>query len=121
MAPVISSVEQDLSEPSLLVDVQDSSYAGSPRIALTGELDQVSASRLRDAVVKVLRDQRPGHVELDLTGVSYLDSGGILALLVCRADGEQLSCRVTLANPQPHVRRVLEIAGLLNVFGMSMR
>jgi anti-anti-sigma factor len=102
----------------VLVDVQEGTTATGARIAVFGDLDHVGAYPLEQAVIHVLRE-RPAHLQLDLAGVPFLDTGGIKALLQCRADARQLDCRLTLTNAQPLVHRVLQIVGLLEPFGMA--
>ncbi len=103
----------------VLVDVQEGTATAVARIAVFGDLDHASAYPLGRAVIHVLREQRPAHLELDLADVPFLDTGGIKVLLRCRADARQLDCRLTLSNAQPLVYRVLQIVGLLEPFGMA--
>ena len=103
----------------VLVDVQEGGAAADVRIAVFGDLDEVGASPLERAVIHVLREQRPAHLELDLAGVPFLDAGGVRVLLQCRADARQLDCRLTLTNVRPEAYRVLKIVGLLEPFGVA--
>jgi anti-anti-sigma factor len=86
------------------------------RIIASGDLD--SSSSIRSAIRGHLREQPAGEIEVDLTGVTFLDSGGIRILLNCLDEAEQAGCRFCLINPNPLVRRVLEITGLLDVFAL---
>src|SRR5215211_5376644 len=104
--------------PSLLVDVHCSD-AEPPRMSVFGEVDALTAGHLHKAVVEVVRDQRPRRIEMDLHGVSLLDSAGIHALVLCQADAQQVDCHITLTNPQPVVYRVLQVTGLLEHFGLT--
>jgi anti-sigma B factor antagonist len=81
--------------------------------------DALTVGRLQKAVVDVLRRQRPSCIEMDLHGVTFLDSVGIRALVHCQSDARQVDCRITLTNPQPVVYRVLQITGLLEHFGLT--
>jgi anti-sigma B factor antagonist len=105
-------------QPSLLVDLHCSDTE-PPRMLVFGEVDALSAGHLHKAVVEVLRDQRPRRIEMDLHGVSFLDSAGIHALVLCQADARQLDCQITLTKPQPIVYRVLQVTGLLEHFGLT--
>jgi anti-sigma B factor antagonist len=105
-------------QPSLLVDLHGSD-TDSPRMLVFGEVDALSAAHLHKAVGDVLRDQRPRRIEMDLHGVSFLDSAGIHALVRCQADAQQVDCRITLSKPQPVVYRVLQVTGLLEHFGLT--
>ena len=119
MRPVEPSPYVSSAGLPVLVDMQEGTTATGARIAVFGELDHDSAYPLERAVVHVLREQRPAHLELDLADVPFLDTGGIKVLLRCRADARQLDCRLAVTNAQPLVYRVLEIVGLLEPFGMA--
>ena len=56
---------------------------------------------------------------MDVSGVTFLDAAGIEALLRCQADARQLECRLFLTDPTPMTYRVLQIAGLLEQFGLA--
>jgi len=112
------SDSQSESPPTLLVDLQRSD-SEPPRMLVFGELDAVTAGQLQKAVVDLLREQRPHCIQLDLHGVSFLDSAGIRALLLCQADAQQADCQIRLTKPQPAVYRVLQITGLLDHFGLT--
>ncbi len=107
--------------PPVLVDVRAGTDTAAARLAVFGELEQSSARPLERAVLHVLREQRPGHLELDLAGVPVLDTGGIRTLLQCQAGAHQLACRLTLVNVTPYVYRVLEIVRLLEPFDVPRR
>jgi anti-anti-sigma factor len=105
-------------QPSLLVDLQCSDTEPA-RMFVFGELDAVNADQLQKAVVDVLRHHRPSRIEMDLHGVSFLDSVGIRVLVLCQADARQVDCQIRFTNPQPMVYRVLQITGLLEHFGLA--
>ena len=105
-------------EHSLLVDAQNTATPGSARLAVFGDLDALNDAALQDAVAAALR-HHPAHLDLDLNGVTFLDTGGIRALLQCHADAERAGCRLTLTNPHPNVHRVLHIVGLLEHFAVA--
>ena len=106
-------------ELTLLIDVQPGINAGVPRITVFGEVDGPNAERLQKAVVDVLRHRQGPRIDVDLQGVTFLDSGGIRALLLCQAAARQMDRRIVLLNPQPVVHQVLEITGLLEHFGLA--
>jgi anti-anti-sigma factor len=88
-------------------------------MSVSGELDALSADLLRTAVADVLRRHRPERIDMDLHGVTFLDSAGIRALLLCQSDAQRAGSRVTLSRARPGVHRVLEITGLLDHFGLG--
>jgi anti-anti-sigma factor len=104
---------------SLLVDVNGSDDAPVQRIAVAGEVDMLSAPAVQEAVVDVLHRRHPRRIEIDLRGVTFLDSAGIRTLLICHDDAEQENCSLTVVDPHPRVYRVLQITGLLGHFAVT--
>jgi anti-sigma B factor antagonist len=77
------------------------------RIAVSGELDIASAPRLRDVCARPVHDGGV-LVVLDLTGVTFLDSTGLHALIDAHeTPGERL--RIVVG---PAAARVIDIAQL---------
>jgi anti-anti-sigma factor len=111
-----STLLTSFTELPIFIDVPTGPGAAGCRIAVADDLDRLSAPSLERAVIQVLREHRPDQLEFDLTGVAFVDAGGIRALLQCRLDAQQLGCRLTVTHVQPWVYRLLEIAGLPNLF-----
>jgi anti-sigma B factor antagonist len=80
-------------------------------VILTGELDAETAQRLTSYTVTQIRGYT-AVVTLDLSGLSYCDGSGVLALNEVRATCEKLGLRFALVRPQPTVRSLLDAAGL---------
>lgn len=80
-------------------------------VAATGEIDNVSAPALREALVAALDEGAP-QVVVDLTGVEFLDSSGLGALVGVNKHAQRTSARVAVVCPQPHLRRLFEISRL---------
>jgi anti-sigma B factor antagonist len=90
--------------------------ASAPRIAFRGDLDLESAPRLRTLVADVCQ-HGPTSLVLDLSEVSFLDSVGLSVLLAAHArlEADDVSVEVV---PSPTVRRVFELAGVAELFGI---
>ncbi len=58
---------------------------------------------------------RPRCIEVDLAGVMFMDCGGLTVLLVAGKVAAGIGGQLRITNPQPVVRRVLELTGLLGV------
>jgi anti-anti-sigma factor len=86
------------------------------RLAVAGEVDLATAPVLRDRLLGVLRDESPAVLDVDLAGVTLLDCAGIGALVGVRNAAVHAGCQMWVSNPQPIVRRVLAVTGLLDVF-----
>jgi anti-anti-sigma factor len=83
------------------------------RMLVRGEIDLADERPLIDEVDAVVGASADVVVELDLAGVDFIDSSGLRALLLLRrAHGD----RVLLGARSAPVQRVLEIAGLAEMF-----
>ena len=87
---------------------------GTPVIRLVGEIDMMSAERIRPALDTALHCGA-GRVVFDLADVSFMDSSG-LALLVIAAKRVKV---VELRHPSDPVRRVLELTGLAEILHVA--
>jgi anti-sigma B factor antagonist len=88
---------------------------GERVLVVTGEIDIATAPQLRRELEALSREAHsPGIV--DLAGVTFLDSSGISALLAARKAVSGTAVTLVLADPSPPVRRVLEIAGVDQLF-----
>lgn len=90
-------------------------------VALSGELDIRTLASLRRALLDAAETAggalRPVHV--DLTGVTFIDSASIGLLITAKRRVEQSNTPFAIVGCSEHVRRVLEIMGLVTVFGIA--
>jgi anti-anti-sigma factor len=84
---------------------------GKAHVALEGDLDAATAGVL-DEVVDSLIAGGSRFIELDCTGLAFMDSSGLSTLVrtVKLLDGNGGELR--LVNTGRHVRKVVEICGL---------
>ena len=85
------------------------------RVTVAGELDLQTAPALADS----LRQQFEAgcDVELELSGVSFIDSSGIRVLVQALAGAAEAQRSFALCTPLPaQMHRVFEVAGLLGRF-----
>lgn len=87
--------------------------------ALSGEIDHHGARAMMEALDRAIGTHLPLRLELDLSGVSFMDSSGLALLIrIHRAmQGLGGSLRVTRIPAQP--RRVLDAAGLDRLIPME--
>jgi len=86
------------------------------RVTVAGEVDLATTPMLRERLLRVLRDQRPDLLDVDLAGVTFLDCTGIGALVAVRNAAVHAGSQMRVSHPQPIVRWVLEVTRLLSVF-----
>jgi anti-anti-sigma factor len=93
---------------------------GLPRLAVEGELDLSSVSALEEAVADALGGAEDGGVvELDLGGVTFMDSTGLRGLLTARQRAEAAGRRLRVVAATPAVRRVLELTHTAELFELD--
>ncbi len=85
--------------------------ASSVVVSVTGEVDIATAAQLSEALGTALRRGAKGLV-CDLTGVSFLGSTGLTALLVAQRRTIARHSWFDLVCPQPLPRKVIELLGL---------
>jgi anti-anti-sigma factor len=82
-------------------------------VRLIGELDQSTTPQL-EACLDTLRADGAPDIRLDLSGLSFCDSSGISAMLTASKRVRKQGGHLSIVSPQPAVRSVLEITGLLD-------
>jgi len=81
-----------------------------PKLALAGRLDTETAPELDRALDQLLKPgRRIAQLVFDLGKLDYLSSAGIRCFVRARKAIEPGGGKVALVNPQPAVRKVLEI------------
>jgi anti-anti-sigma factor len=83
---------------------------GRARLAFVGELCLVTAPRLWDAL-EWISGTAP-CVDIDLSGVSFIDASGVALLLRLRARLGERQCPMVLRSPSAIVHTVLSALGL---------
>jgi anti-sigma B factor antagonist len=88
---------------------------GANALALTGELDMETAPQLGEEVELAVWST-VGAFVLDLSGLTFLDSSGLHALLRARAYLAREDRSLVLVCPAGQARRVLDLASVLDTF-----
>jgi anti-sigma B factor antagonist len=93
------------------MDVRVTSLGGTPLIETRGDIDHSTCGSVEAALDEAL-GTGSGNILVDLSQVTYIDSGGLSVLL---SAVRLMRNRGTLGviGPNPNVRRLLEIVGLL--------
>lgn len=92
----------------LLLKVDVCVARGVCRLVLSGELDVETVAQLQEVVGKVGEHT----LEVDLSGVSFVDSTGLKSLLDINNDWRQKGGRILILRPQPDVAEVMRLVGL---------
>ena len=88
---------------------------GTVRVAVAGEIDLSTSDVLHAGLLAVLSSQVPERIDIDLAKVTFMDCGGLTVLLAVGKAAARTGCQLRITNPQPIVRRVLDLTGLLDV------
>ena len=94
-----------------LASVAPAPDAGSV-VTIIGELDVESASRVGDVFDEAI--DPPGPVELDMRGVSFVDSTGIAALVRAARRLHDEGRTLAIRGARQRVRGILELSGLVS-------
>ena len=100
-------MEDDL---SVVVDRE----ADRCRIGVSGDLSVFTCRNLSDAVATEIREGATS-VELDLSGVEFMDSSGVQCLVEVHAAAAEAGGTLVVGEMADRVKRILEITGLLGV------
>ena len=77
-------------------------------IAVIGEIDAATAP----AVIAAATLSDRGHLEIELSGVDFIDSSGLRMLLQLHKRAIEIGGSVTLHRPSEAVRRLLAVSGV---------
>lgn len=102
-----------MTEDEGLLEVELSDNAGRRLIRPRGEIDIHTCGRLEKALTGGATD-----VVLDLGEVSFIDSSGLRALLLGHESIVASGGRLEVVNPSAVVRRLLQVTGLEEKFGL---
>jgi anti-sigma B factor antagonist len=84
-------------------------------VTIGGELEYGTAARLRAALLEISQSDA-SRLVLDMAGVDFLDSSGISLLIQAKQRFDAQGSVFVLRRPQSRVTRVLEVAGVADLF-----
>jgi anti-sigma B factor antagonist len=85
-------------------------------IHVSGDIDMASGPLLENVI---LDREHTGPIELDLSGVGFIDSSGLRTLLMASRRATERGRRVVLHQVGPEVGRLLEITGTTEQFDVA--
>jgi stage II sporulation protein AA (anti-sigma F factor antagonist) len=88
-------------------------------VTVRGELDLGARSHWSAAVTPLLETPRPTRVDVDLRGVSFMDSSGLNLLVTLRKWAMDNATALRLVEVPASVGRVLDYAGVTGLFDVS--
>ncbi len=91
---------------------------GSPVIAASGEIDVATAPDLIAALDGII-GRGAEAISVDMEHVTFIDSSGLGALVAALKKAQETGATLTLVNLTGPARKVFEITGLLETFGVD--
>jgi anti-sigma B factor antagonist len=80
----------------------------------SGRITAENADTLQATIRQLIPDCK--RIVLDLTGIDYIDSSGLGALVSVYLAASRVNCEIELSNPKPRVRDLLKLSKLTSVF-----
>lgn len=109
----IQGSSEPLGPAELFIDLRETGTG--VRVNVTGEIDMSTADGLRDSLLDATR--RGGVVEVDLSGVEFMDSRGIRALVEAWASVPSTGS-FSVVDASEKARQLLRTTGLDVTFGL---
>ena len=85
-------------------------------IKLAGEIDIANADVLKNQIAESLAEAKQ-DIELDLWGLSYIDSTGLGVIMGAYAAAKKDGYSLKLLSPKDNVKKLLNISGLDKIIG----
>ena len=99
------------------MEIGTESFKRADLITVTGRIDSSNASELEDAFSNFADDGRYQLV-VDLSGIEYMSSAGLRALVAALRENKKHGGDLRIANPSERMTEVLDLAGLNTVFSV---
>ncbi|WP_433828068.1 STAS domain-containing protein [Actinoplanes sp. CA-015351] len=91
---------------------------GTVTVSVLGEIDFSSSDDVAQGIRDALVDWSPSAVRVDLAEATFVDSTGLGALIEGYRDATDRGISFAVANPTDNFRRVLNVTGLSDFFGL---
>jgi anti-sigma B factor antagonist len=88
--------------------VEDAEHA---QLSLRGELD-MSSSPVLTRELELVESHHPKEILLDLAELSFMDVSGLRTILDAARRARKVGSSVVIANPLPHIVRLLELTAI---------
>lgn len=103
---------------ALVIETLESEDAGSVVLAVRGEVDLYTAPQLRARLEEAVRAPEP-RVIVDLEALDFIDSTGLGVMVSAVKQARAAGGDIILRKPGPSTRKILEIAGLTELFSIE--
>jgi anti-sigma B factor antagonist len=100
-----------------MVEIKTEQFKRADLIEVSGRIDSSNASEFEDTFNSLTNDGRYNLV-LELSGIEYMSSAGLRAMVAALRECKKHRGDLRLANPSPRMKEVLDLAGLDAVFSI---
>ncbi|MDT4913057.1 MAG: anti-sigma factor antagonist [Pseudonocardiales bacterium] len=100
------------------LDLSASEDGGRAVLTLVGAVDVESRAQVQSACQRLLNDGPVGLV-IDMSGVTFIDSTGIGALVEVAHNAQDLGITFTIRRPSTRVQRIIQVTGLADVWDIE--
>jgi anti-sigma B factor antagonist len=107
-----------MSHDELSINITTSHAGETVVFKLTGSLDIATSPSVRAALLEETGEGMKHDVVVDLTGLEFLDSTGLGALIGAQRRALENKAEVRLVVSEGPIARLLNITGLVRVFGV---
>jgi len=101
-----------------MVEFDAQVLGGVGMFRVVGEIDIASADEFGDRLLDCL--ERSDSLEVDLGGMTFMDSSGLGALVRLRTEAEIAGKNVALINVSQSMARLLKVTGLQGLFDVEL-
>jgi anti-sigma B factor antagonist len=96
-----------------MISVSTERDGGALTLAVSGDIDLASSPVVSDAIGAALAADGVATVQVNLSGVRFMDSSGIALLLKARRDADERSITLRVVGARGSALQVLELTGVL--------
>ncbi|HSL10910.1 MAG TPA: STAS domain-containing protein [Actinomycetota bacterium] len=104
---------------SLHLEMSESSTGSAIFVKLIGEFDLADERLFAEAVTHGVAQDGRAAVVLECSELTFIDSSGLHAFLAAKGQAEAAGASFVLVAPSPAVRKILEVAGLIDHFTVA--
>ena len=90
-------------------------------VSLKGCVDIDSSPAVRDQLIALLHAPHPGIVSIDLSGVTHIDSSGVVTLIEALKIARNCKTELRLQGLHDRLHRLFEATGILSLFNNGIR
>ena len=87
-------------------------HDGTLRVVLEGEIDHHSAVATRGEIDRLICENRPKRLELELSRIGFMDSSGLGLVMGRYSLMRDLGGELVVLDPSPAIWRIFKLAGM---------